>query len=280
MPIELQATDVLDDEWSPTGSLDVADFGIAKVDDLRWSSDRGEGRRGYPQPADEWGSSPSGGSVFLTSDEIKDRLRAIRIEIADHATTTLLSSDATHDYLKTELGMNILVPEGKIEELRFQVQLAGDGVGDVYAIDGFPKDKIEARALVSGKVTVGVNTAFQLIAVAAGTAVGGPAGALLGQTAGKLGDLLKIDLNPWEFAVGDVRDVQIDFSEANTSNVEWFFRGGSLLNSLGVMLTIKKPRTVTAVAGTVTALWDYKAGWFRGKLGSGRKTLSVYAPAT
>ena len=176
------------------------------MESWRWRSDRGEGWHGYPQPADEFGSVPTGGSVVLTSDDIKDRLRAVRIEIADHATTTLLSSDATHDYLKTELGMNILVPDGeKIEELRFQVQLAGDGIGDVWAIDGFPKDKIEARALVSGKVTIGVNTAFQLVAVAAGTALGGPAGAtMLGQAAGKLGDLLKIDLNPWEFAVGEV----------------------------------------------------------------------------
>ncbi len=201
----------------------------------------------------------------------------MRIEVAEFANTKLLSSDRDTEYLSTELGMNIIVPKGKIRELRFQVELKGDDKGAVHAIDGFPKDKIDSHALVDGKVTVGVTKAFDLLAVAGGALIGGPAGAIVGKAASSVADLLQIDLNPFVFAVGDVRDVQIDFSEANTANIEWWFKGGSgIMNSLGVILTLKKPHVVNAVTGAVTALWDYDAGWWRKKFGTQTKDIALY----
>jgi hypothetical protein len=281
---ELLVAEVLDDDWSSLGPLDdnmdaVVENRLAtEVPEYDYGGPASGGGASYGGLPGEPILAPAPGGHETTEEQIKDQLRAIRIEIADFATTQVLRSDADCDYLKAQLGMNIIVPRGQIRQLRFRVRLAGAG-GVVYAIDGFPKDAIDHRTIVGGKITVGVTKAFQLLATTVGAAVGGPAGAAAGTAAGKVaGDLLDVELNPFEFAIGDVRNIKIDFSEANTSDVEWWFKGGEggILNSLGVMLTLRKPHGVKTVTGAVSALWQYDAGWWKKKFKSQEKTVRVF----
>jgi len=78
-------------------------------------------------------------------EEWRKWIKSTRIEVAGTAETTKISSDEKYDYFKSELGMNIILPKGSIEELRFKITLKGDDEisDDVVAIDGFPKDIIE-----------------------------------------------------------------------------------------------------------------------------------------
>jgi hypothetical protein len=295
--VELRAAEILDDDWSTLEALSAGDSsdsfepsappaGVPSDEGFAVERDDYDSDPGLDAYSGQSGGAAPGGwegkghveVAGPSQEEIRRELRAVRIEVADFANTSVLSSEGGIDYLKTELGMNIIVPRGKISELRFRVQLEGDDQGAVQAIDGFPKDNVDRHALVEGKVTVGVTKAFTLLAVGAGAIVG-PAGAAIGAKVGSaLGELLKVELNPWQFSVGDVRDVKIDFSEANTAHVEWWFKGGEgIMNSLGVILTLKKPQAVTSVTGAVTAFWDYDAGWWRKKAGTETKRVPLYA---
>lgn len=296
MSVELRATEILDDDWStlePISSVEQIEAlepmspAESAPSDEDFAIERYAGYEGAPggeeYSVDTEEAASSRGHVEPagpSQEEIRRELRAVRIEVADFANTSVLSTEGGVEYLKTELGMNIIVPRGKISELRFRVQLEGEGdaQGAVQAIDGFPKDNVDRHALIEGKVSVGVTKAFTLLAVGAGTLAAGPAGAAVGAKVGSaLGELLKIDLNPWQFSVGDVRDVKIDFSEANTARPEWWFKGGEgIMNSLGVVLTLKKPQAVASVTGAVTALWDYDAGWWRKKAGTETKRVPLY----
>jgi hypothetical protein len=100
--------------------------------------------------------------------DLIDAIRASRIEVASEAETLLMGGDAEFDWLKSELGMNIVVPIGKIEEMRFIVKLRGEPVSSdngVWAVDGFPKDAIDERHIVNGKVTLGVAQGLALVPV-------------------------------------------------------------------------------------------------------------------
>jgi hypothetical protein len=297
--VELRAAEILDDDWSTLEALssgDSSDSFEPSSPPMEAPSEEGfgieryggyEGDRGVGGSEQGGGAAGSGGwegeghaeLVGPSQEEIRRELRAVRIEVADFANTSMLSSGEGVDYLKTELGMNIIVPRGKISELRFRVQLEGDPQGAVMAIDGFPKDNVDRHALVEGKVSVGVTKAFKLLGGAAGGALAGPAGAAGGAKVGDvLDELLKIELNPWQFSVGDVRDVKIDFSEANTAQPEWWFKGGEgVMNSLAVVLTLKKSQAVASVTGAVTAFWDYDAGWWHKKAGTETKRVPLYA---
>jgi hypothetical protein len=274
MAVELTATHWLDDDWAPFESTRPESYFVGEPAERAASDD---------WDAYEWvgGEEPDGGPPVLRPEEIRRQLSAVRIEVAGFANTALIASDTTSDFLKTELGMNIIVPSGKIRQLRFQVRLTGDGDGNVVAIDGFPKDSVEARAIVSGSVTLNVDSALRLVASAVGAAVAGPGGAAVGGEAVDVaGQVLEVSIAPWTFNLGDIRDVNVDFSEAQTSFVEWWFRGGTgIKNSLGVVLTLRKPRETKTVTGAVQALWEYEAQLWRRKTASDAKQIQIFPVA-
>lgn len=159
--------------------------------------------------------------------------------------------------------MNIILPKGSIEKLRFKMTLKGDDEisHEVVAIDGFPKDVIEEKEIMAGKIKVGITKALKFI-----PAIGN-----------LLPDLLEIEFNPWEFKLGSLKKVNIDFSGGLTFQPEWYFKEDGIKNDLRVALTIKKPKSIVNIKGEVIAAWIYDPGFFqKAKVQTDGKTLKIY----
>ena len=203
------------------------------------------------------GSEPS-----LEEEGLREWIESIRIEVSKAAITTKLSSDDANDYLKTELGMNIIVPRGSIEKLRFKIVLTGGKESDeIIAIDGFPKDMIGKKFIIDGKIQLGITKVFKFVPV-------------VGEA---ISDLLDIQLNPWEFRIGGLKKVNVDFSGGLTQEPEWYFKEDGFQNDLRVALTIRKPKSLGTVNGKVTAAWVYDPGIFRkAVVRSDSKTVKIY----
>lgn len=186
-------------------------------------------------------------------------INSIRIEVAEAAETKEIGSEGGYNYLKSEIGMNIILPEGRIAEMRFHVSLIAEG--EVVAIDGFPKDVIEEKVIIGGKIKVGINKAFKFIPVV------GP----------YIGDLLEVELNPFEFKLGSLKRVNIDFSGGLTSQPEWYFKEDGIKNDLRVALSIRKPKSVGNIEGRVRAAWLYDPGFLKkARVGTDAKTIKIY----
>lgn len=196
-------------------------------------------------------------------EKIRDMIRAVRIEVAEKAETSKIKSEEKNDYLKSEIGMNIILPKGNIEELRFIVNLKSDGapVDGLNAIDGFPKDRIEETHIVKGKIKVAVNKSFKFIP-------------LIGDT---VGEIVDVELEPWEFKLGSLKRVDIDFSGGLTAKPEWYFKKDGIKNDLRVALTIQKSKGIKKIDADVQASWVYDPGFLRKeKVGTDTKTIEVY----
>lgn len=231
--VELMATRLLDEDWET----------------VKYLGARGRYFHGMKMSKEE--------------KEVMTWIRGIRIQVSDIADTVLVNSNSDHEYLKTELGMNIVLPKGIIEELRFKVNLKGDGElsNKVYAIDGFPKDMIEDKNIIEGKVTIGVSKLLQFV-----------------PTYGQF--LPELELGPWQFTLGKIRKVYVDFSGAKTSTPEWYLKAEGIKNELGVTLTIAKHATVKNVNAEVRCAWVYNPGIFsRLKLGTDEKIIQIYQQA-
>lgn len=201
--------------------------------------------------------------AFPEEEEWRKWIVSTRIEVAGVAETTKLSSDEEHEYLKSELGMNIIVPKGSIEEMRFKVTLKGDGeiTDEVVAIDGFPKDLIEEKEIVGGKIEVGITKLFKLIPIVGNI----------------IPDLLKIELNPFVFKLGSLKRVNIDFSGGLTPEPEWYLKGNGIKNDFRVALTIKKSKSIKTIEGEVIAAWIYDPGFLgKARVGTDGRTVRIY----
>jgi hypothetical protein len=196
-------------------------------------------------------------------EELKKWIESTVIKVTEVADTKVISSDNQYNYLKSELGMNIILPKGRIEKMRFKITLKGDGyVSDkVVAIDGFPKDVIEEKYIIEGKIKVGITKLFKFIPVI-----------------GKLPEgLLEIELNPWEFKIGSLRKVNIDFSGGLTFFPEWFFKEDGIKNDLRVALTIRKSKEINRLEGDVVAAWIYDPGVTKKEIvQTDSKTVKIY----
>lgn len=198
-------------------------------------------------------------------EEVEKWLKSKRIEVAEAAETTIITSKGEYDYLKSELGMNIILPTGSIEKMKFKITLKGDGKisKEVVAVDGFPKDVIREKELIKGKIKVVINEAFEFVPLV---------GNVLSKAFG-------IELGPWEFNLGSLRKVNIDFSGGLTSTPEWFFKKDGIKNDLRVALTIRKPRNVVNIRGEVVAGWEYREpGFFKKSLKTecDKKTVIIF----
>jgi hypothetical protein len=207
---------------------------------------------------------PPATGLKLTPQEEQWRqwIESVRIQVSNVVETKLLSAAGKKEYIKAELGMNIIVPKGKIEQMRFKITLKGDGQlsNEIKAIDGFPKDVLEEKEIIGGKVKLGITKAFKFIPIVGDT----------------LSDLLEVELNPWEFSLGNIRKVNVDFSEESTEP-EWYFKEDGFKNSLRVALTIEKPKKIKIIEGDVLAAWVYDPGFFKkAKVGTDAKTVKIY----
>ncbi len=80
--------------------------------------------------------------------EIIRLIKQTRIEIAEYAESTIIGSDHKYDKIKAELGMNIIIPKGKIEQLRFEVSFKENSSDEpIIAVDGLPSDLFDEKYL-------------------------------------------------------------------------------------------------------------------------------------
>ena len=186
-------------------------------------------------------------------------IKSVRVEIAEASQTEKIKSDEKYDYLRSEMGMNIIVPKGRIAEMRFKVSLVADH--RVVAIDGFPKDVIKEKEIVKGKIKVAISKYFKFIPVI-------PPGIV---------DPLEIELGPWEFNLGSIKKVNIDFSGGLTSTPEWYLKKDGIKNDLRVAMTIRKPIKVKEIQGKVKAGWIYEPGFLkRVRVGTSARIIEIY----
>lgn len=226
-PAVLKPVHILDDGWNVSGAIpEESHFGVL----------------GYHSRA----------------DTLEQYIRSTRIEIAPFARTEAVGSDETYDYLKTELGMNMIVPRGRVKELRFKMSLSP--AREVVAMDGFPNDRIEERHIVDGKIRIALNTAFKFIPGV------GPV----------LSELLKIDLNPWNFSIGSMRKVVVDFSGGLTGRPEWYFRKEGIKGNVNLIITLRKSKSVRYIKGETRAAWYYDPGIFKAvRLGTDTESIHI-----
>ncbi len=230
--VKLSAAHLLDDDWEP-----VADIA----------------------------PSPRTKSV---SDErqVLDWIRATSIEIAPRAETVPLTvaGDGGAGYLKSEVGMNIVLPIGHIDELRFKVTLVQyGGTGKTFAQDGFPNSSISNTAIVGGQVKIGITKAFKFIPV-------------MGDV---LNDLLSVDLNPWTFQIGTLRRVNVAFNGGLTTQPDWYFRRAGIQNdTIRVAMLLKRSPGTTDIVAEVQAGWLYRPGTLHSRrVGSDTKTVTIFS---
>ena len=92
-----------------------------------------------------------------------------------------------------------------------------------------------------------------------------------------LPELLEIDINPWEFKLGSLKKVNIDFSGGLTFQPEWYFKEDGIKNDLRVALTIKKLKSIVNIKGEVITAWIYDPGIFKkARVGTDGKTVRIY----
>ena len=188
-------------------------------------------------------------------------IKSIRIEIAEESQTKKIKikdDDKKYDYLRSEIGMNIIVPQGRIAKMRFKVSLHAKH--RVVAMDGFPKDVIDQQHIVQGQISVAISKYFKFIPMI-------PPGVL---------DPLDIVLGPWDFKLGSLNKVNIDFSGGLTSTPEWYFKEDGIKNDLRITMTIRKPKNVKSIEGKVKAGWIYSPGFLRkAKVGTSAKSIKI-----
>jgi len=148
------------------------------------------------------------------------------------------------EFFRVGSGMNINVPKGKIKELRFRIVLYGDGEEskNVFAISGFPNDKIKNINIVRGRIGLSVNKLLRIIPH--------PVSELVG-------NIVNMELNPWEID-WSYNKLEVGFSEAMTNRLDWYLSSENINQSFQCFFTIKKHASVKRVLAKVRAVWRYE----------------------
>jgi hypothetical protein len=229
--IKLRAVHLLDDDWEP-----VADV----APDLHAKS-----------------AGPD--------DQVRDWIRSTFVEIAPHAETVQVvgAGNADAEYLKSEVGMNIILPHGYIDELRFKISLVQlGGNSETFAQDGFPNSSISSTAFASGQVKLGISKAFKFIPVVGGA----------------IDELLSVNINPWNFRIGTLKHVNVAFNGGLTTKPEWYFRRAGIRNdTVRVAMLLKKAPGTASIVAEIQAGWLYRTGTMGSRrVGSDTKTVVVF----
>ncbi|MGE5661164.1 MAG: hypothetical protein ACM3X1_02845 [Ignavibacteriales bacterium] len=191
-----------------------------------------------------------GGQKEEEEDELRNELHQTTIAIAKFANVhkipnEKLDSTIRNDnfvYYRVDSGMNINVPKGRIKELRFFLSLYADGKqsGEVFALDGFPNDKIKHATIVAGKIKLGMNNLLKIIPITQ-----------------PLASVIDIDINPWEVNWGYDK-LQVGFTEGLTDNVNWYLSADNVNQSFNCHITLMKKDTAKDVYAITRARWIYE----------------------
>jgi hypothetical protein len=190
------------------------------------------------------------------------------LNIAPASETVLLPrSDAKYRYVKSELGLNMIVPSGKVTELRFHVDLCPSGrwpggPEPPVVLDGFPHSDVSEKALLAGQIRIAVNEAFKFLPL--------PPGASLP---------LGLTLKPWDFRLGTGRRITIQFSGGLTSEPEWYATEKALIGAFRIAMIIRAPVERETLDATVQAYLRYDPGfWHRADAYTDKARVPILTP--
>jgi hypothetical protein len=191
-----------------------------------------------------------GGFAKVDDPAARKQIKAVRLEVAPASDVVMLERhDAKYRYLKAELGLNMIIPKGKVTLLRFIVALSQPGdeskAEDSIALDGFPRSDIDQKALLPGKVTLSVSKALRFLPII-----------------GHLPVPVDLELGPWEFQLGTIRKIKVQFSGGLTPKPEWFVRKSALAGEFRVAMIVRCPTTCTALEAGVQAYLRYDPGFW------------------
>jgi hypothetical protein len=191
-----------------------------------------------------------GGRKEAEEDELKNELHQTTIAIAKFAHVHKIPNeklDATvrndnFEYFRMDTRININVPQGRIKELCFFLSLYADGKqsGEVFALDGFPNDKIKHFTIVGGKIKLGINNLLKIIPITQ-----------------PLASVIDIKINPWEIKWGYDK-LQVGFTEGLTDNVNWCLSSDNVNQGFNCYITLMKKNTAKDVYAIAKARWIYE----------------------
>lgn len=200
------------------------------------------------------------------ASELWKELREPTISIAEYADANKIPNDKvdntirddSFEYFRADMGMKINVPKGRIKELRFKLYLlADDKRGEVFAIDGFPNDKIIHIPILEGQIKLGINKLLKIIP---------------DPVAQTLGELIEVDLNPWQIKWGYDK-LAVGFSGALTDDLDWYLSSDNVNQSFNCFVTLKKKKSAKQIMGRARAIWLYEPyaegarNWFKRRFG-------------
>lgn len=210
--------------------------------------------------------------------ELKAELNKPVIEVAPTANVHQISLDQedVSDYIKktftwfnyyvVELGLNVMVGRKlKVPELLFKAALTCDkNETDVVAYDIAPKDETKYTKLLSGnvKITLGVTTLLRFIPVPLGEVIP---------------DLLKVDINPWEFEWG-MSEYMIDAAGEKSNNVYWKIYRTDMVQGFNPTIIVRAKKDVSTISAGVRCVYLLKAGWrdFSPRIESREKEVIIW----
>ena len=184
----------------------------------------------------------------MNLEESKGWFDSVTFEIAETANTTISGTDNQYEYLKSDLGMNIVIPKAQIVKARFRIDFKClDSPDFPVVLDGFPNDEIEIKKL-KGSIRLSLDSSFKFLP-------------LVGEF---VPNIVNVEIGPWEFNLASFRNIKIDFSGPGSRFAEWYFGNMELDNNIRVNLSIRKPITAKNLIGKAKAEIHYKTGRLKG----------------
>lgn len=199
-------------------------------------------------------------------ETIFDKISKVKVEISDFADSVKVKEEMDMEIYKVTFGMQLIVPKGRIERLRFKIALGNEAIDNptlplLYAHDGFPKSFANTSRIISGKVKLRLNKALKIIPI-------------YGEA---LSDFIDFELEPWEIHLGRIINSRIQYSGNLTASPEWLFQGDGIENELEVMLIVKKAKELEGYDASIQALWEYNPGFLR-KVKMGTDKHKIFLP--
>ena len=112
-------------------------------------------------------------SWYKSGEKFLEDIRSITISIAPYAEVRKIPNDVvdksirddTFEYFQVDIGMNINVPKGKVNEIRFYLTVLADGKRseNAHVLDGFPNDWIQRVNIVNGTIKVGIDNLLKIV---------------------------------------------------------------------------------------------------------------------
>lgn len=199
-----------------------------------------------------YGDTTGDQTKVMSEADIKRDLHKLRIEIAPNATSEGIHAkelDQSYRYFRASFGVDMLVPVGWIEDLRFRLDFTSHPSSDEFFVrDGFPRDDIKITPNMQGKFSISLDKLLKFV----------PYG---------IGDFLPISftLDSREFSIGGAnKKISVAFCGAQTRMAEWYAKGGAVQQSFAVTVLLQVPPNVNEVKAQASAEYVYDQGlWWR-----------------